>query len=392
MSKQLLHYDIDPIDKEGALFNIIFGKRSNGKSYQVKHKKAVEKYINGGKSYYTSYEDKTKIIEELIEKGSRFMLIRRLQEEIKPSLIEQYFNDVDVKKITNNKYNCIKMRTGQLYLANFKFNDNKNKAEYLLGEKIGYVVALSTEQNYAGGSYLDVHDIIMEEFMARQPYLYNEPDKLINLWSTVDRDRGTTRLWLVGNTISRICPYLTEWGLQPIISNMKKGDIKTVWLPTGKKDKKGNEIEVKLAIEYCIDNGGASLAIGKHKKMLNEGDWQSDPQPHLPKSKNCYTILYRIAFQYQSYKFIGEYLRDDEENNTVWFIYPYNKELKKDIIVISDVVKPSLYWQRNIYDISIKNDKLRRLLSDTFRENRIFYANDLVGTDFKQVIDFEIRR
>ena len=42
--------------------------------------------------------------------------------------------------------------------------------------------------------------------------------------------------------------------------------------------------------------------------------------------------------------------------------------------------------------MSINNDKLRRFMYDTFRENNIFYANDLVGTDFKQVIDFEIKR
>ena len=28
----------------------------------------------------------------------------------------------------------------------------------------------------------------------------------------------------------------------------------------------------------------------------------------------------------------------------------------------------------------------------TFRENKIFYATDLVGTDFKQCIDFSIRK
>ena len=63
---------------------MIYGERSNGKSYQVKHKKAVEKYLKTGK---------------------RFILMRRLREEITSEKIEQYFQDVDVAKLTEGKYN-----------------------------------------------------------------------------------------------------------------------------------------------------------------------------------------------------------------------------------------------------------------------------------------------
>ena len=33
-----------------------------------------------------------------------------------------------------------------------------------------------------------------------------------------------------------------------------------------------------------------------------------------------------------------------------------------------------------------------RDLFKTFKESNIFYSSDLCGTDFKQVIDFEIRK
>ena len=92
-------------------------------------------------------------------------------------------------------------------------------------------MSLNAEQHYAGASYLDVDDIIYEEFFARTPYLPGEPDKLVNLWSTVDRKRFTTKIWCVGNTISRVCPYIPEWGLHKIISNMKQGDIRTTKIP-----------------------------------------------------------------------------------------------------------------------------------------------------------------
>ena len=248
-------------------------------------------------------------------------------------------------------------------------------------------MALSTEQNYAGASYLDVDDIIFEEFMSRTAYLPNECNKLMNLYATVDRKRLTTRLWLVGNTISRVCPYIYEWDLHNLISKQKQGNIDVKEIP----DTIPENPPIKIAIEYCESTGQSSGTIGSNAKMINTGAWETKPQPHLPKSYNDYNSLYRFGFQYQNFRFISELLDDKKTHDIVWFITPYNKDFADNMLVISDVIKPSELWQRDVYNISIKNDKLRELLS-TFKENKIFYANDLTGTDFKQVIDFVIRR
>ena len=65
MGKQVVHYNIDKIDKTGANINIIMGERSNGKSYQIKHKKGINKWWDGGVDYHASYKDKNKVIEEI---------------------------------------------------------------------------------------------------------------------------------------------------------------------------------------------------------------------------------------------------------------------------------------------------------------------------------------
>ena len=214
---------MDKIDKIGARFNLIYGERSNGKSYQVKHKKAVEKYIKTGK---------------------RFILMRRLREEITTEKIEQYFQDVDVAKLTNGKYNCITLYRKSLYFSVYDNETGKTKRF----EKIGYVVALSTEQNYAGASYLDVEDIIFEEFMSRTTYLPNESNKLMNFYATVDRKRLTTRLWLVGNSISRVCPYINDWGLHKLISSQKQGKIVVKEIP----EVVDGNTKIKITIKYCM--------------------------------------------------------------------------------------------------------------------------------------------
>lgn len=50
-NKKNIRYNLDEIDKLNARFNLIYGERSNGKSYQVKHKKAVLKYVKTGKRF-----------------------------------------------------------------------------------------------------------------------------------------------------------------------------------------------------------------------------------------------------------------------------------------------------------------------------------------------------
>lgn len=382
-----IHYNIDKIDERGALFNLIWGERSNGKSYQVKHKKGILKYLQETTSYHADYKNKENIIKDCIKKGSRFMLVRRLVEEIKPANIEPYFADVDIYTLTDGEYNCITLYKNKLWLSNFDSETGKTKRY----DYIGYVIALSVEQNYAGGSFLDVTDIIFEEFMSRSIYLKDEPNKLMNLYSTVDRKRGTTRLWMVGNSITKVCPYLIDWGLDKIIREQQQGEIKEKWIPTGDVDEDGIPIEIKIAIEYCKSTGKSSFVIGSHKDMLNKGTWQTDPQPHLPKSIKEYKRVYQIGFFYKNFKFLGDLLIDPKTKELVWFVYPYNKEFKDKTIVFSDVIKPSVYWQRDIYLPSIKNKKIVNILQ-SFKENKIFYSSDLCGTDFKQVIDFVIKK
>lgn len=201
-------------------------------------------------------------------------------------------------------------------------------------------------------------------------------------YSTIDRKRGTTKVYCVGNSISKVCPYIREWGLDKIFHDIKQGEIKT-------KVIHNEDTEVKIAIEFCRASGGKSVSIGNASSMIDKGTWQTFPQPKLPKSYNEYEILYRFGLCFKGFKFLAEMLSDG--SNICWFVYPYSKEFDYDIIVISDEVKIDSNWFTNIYNISTKNIKLQNILN-TFTEDKIFYSSDLCGTDFKQVINFSIRR
>lgn len=360
MSIKQIRYNIDNIDKENANYNIIYGEKSNGKSYQVKHKKAVKKYL---------------------ETGKRFILLRRWAEDMTGAWIEQYFADVDVETLTNNKYQKIIKYRNELFFASIT-EDFKVKR----GEKIGYGIPLSLEQRFSSASFLDVEDIIYEEFMSRGSYLPNEPDKLMTFYSTVDRKRGTTKLWLVGNTVSKICPYIESWGLTNILKTQKQGEIKTLTI-------QNKENDIKIAVEYCKSSGGKTMSIGTVSSMIDFGGWQVDVQPHLPKSYKKYSVCFRCGFQFKGFKFLGEYLLDKEDSSKtpIWFIKPFQGNFKENIIVVSDEIKVSPYWVRDINNIPFKNEKILQIFKK-FNESNIFYSDDNCGTDFKQAIDFNIKK
>ncbi len=134
MGIEQIHYNMDEIDKKNAVYNLIYGEKSNGKSYQVKHKKAVEKYFKTGR---------------------RFILMRRWGDDLSKGW--------DIEKITDGKYTIIIPYRHELYAG---FIDKSMRE--IRGEKIGYAIALSLEQRFSGSSFLDVDDIIFEEFMSRR--------------------------------------------------------------------------------------------------------------------------------------------------------------------------------------------------------------------------------
>mgnify|MGYP007104093076 CR=1 FL=1 len=105
MSRKIVHYSIDEIDSKGANVNLIWGERSNGKSYQVKHKKGVIPFLKDTYRYYDRYYDKGNIVKEAQGSGKRFILMRRFKEEINAAWIESYFSDVDVESLTDGEYN-----------------------------------------------------------------------------------------------------------------------------------------------------------------------------------------------------------------------------------------------------------------------------------------------
>lgn len=118
------------------------------------------------------------------------------------------------------------------------------------------------------------------------------------LYSTIDRKRGTTKLYMCGNSISRVCPYFSAWGLDIIFKSIKQGEIKL------KEIKNSDSDIIKLAIELCQTSGGKNMIIGNAKNTIDKGAWQTFPQPKLPFSYSLYDCKFRMGFLFKTFKFI----------------------------------------------------------------------------------------
>ena len=70
--------------------------------------------------------------------------------------------------------------------------------------------------------------------------------------------------------------------------------------------------------------------------------------------------------------YLKRYVEDEyvveETKDVIWFIYPFSREFKKNIIVFSDIIKTSPYWQKDIYNPLIKNKTIVDLLKNNKSE------------------------
>ena len=354
-NKKKVYYSLKIILGFKALIMLIFGKKSNGKSYQIKHF----------------------VLENYLKDETRFIYLRRFKDEITQGRVERYFNDVDVMKLTEGRYNCIVAFRRKIYFGVY----DQETCKVQKCEHIGYYMSLSQEQNESSGSFLDVGNIVFEEFMSRTNYLPGEAKKLMYLYSTVDRNRKTTKLFLIGNTITRACPYLISWGLLETIKHIKQGEIRTMKINDGE----GNDYN--LAIEFCKgDAGGSALMLGDAAENISSGEWYSEPQPKLPGSYNDYEILFRFVIIRQGFRYLCELLTDRQA--LFWFIRPKKGDIKPKTIVVSDKPNINRMYFLTINDVIMNlgkvNGQIGRIFS-TFSESNIFFCDDLTGTEFKQL-------
>lgn len=342
------YYDLSNLLGCGCFWMILYGMRSNGKSYAVK-KHALEQAA----------------------KGIKFVYLRRWSEDIKAKEVDTYFDDMDVEQITDRKYNGVTAYQGFFYFTYFE--DDKEKR----GDLIGRYCSLNQAERYKSQVFKDYGIVIYEEFLTNKIYLGSndnpEPKQLMQFVSTVARDKNIY-VFLIGNTISRVCPYFSEWGLKGIMQQ-QPGTIDIYHL-------RGENGVVDIAVENCeVVETKSKMFFGNTAKQITSGEWEVNDCPKLLKPYAFYNMVYEIDIQYGEFKYIMQLLADGETGGVFVYIYP-NTSRRKIRRVITNIfnVDPMITNGLN------PRIKAECLISECFRTGKVCYSDNLTGTDFKQIL------
>lgn len=332
-------------------FLLLLGERSNGKSYSSKNLILRQCYIH----------------------DEEFIYLRRYDLDTKDSLCVSYFNDCPVEDMTNGEYSCIDVWRKGIYFSNV---DENGKVVH--GKKIGYCHALSSAEHYKSLSFPKVQYIIYEEVVSQDGrYLFNEPSKLQQYVSTVFRHRKG-KVILIGNTISRICPYYREWNLK--VAKQKLGTKEDYVF----HNDNGDDTRLRVYLTDSL-NFNSGMFFGLPSKNITKGAYDVVVCPHLPKNIHKYNTVYQMVIEYNEFKFLASFLQDKEENLYLWYIEPKTTEIKPDTRVISNQFNPSPLW----------TDKLSKTINESearifqfFTPGSICYSDNLTGTEFQTIITY----
>lgn len=345
------YYSIANILSQRCEYNILLGERSNGKSYSVKEHVLLNAY----------------------KSNSQFGYIRRWREEIKAVKIEKYFADMPISEYTNGEYDGVMVYRSEIYFS-ITIDGKKIK-----GKKIGDIFCLTGVTHYKSEAFPDIEDLILEEFITDKGYLPHEVDSLQDLVSTIAR-RRKIRVWLIGNTISRICPYFAEWQLKNI-KNQKQGTIEIYLQKTSQIDDEGNPVIIKVGVEYCSNTGNNSkMFFGIKSKMVTSGTWQCEEVEHLQGNISDYLLLYKLLYEYNDFSFVINLLKFRTNNQIFLYVYPYtgNKDIKRKVTNKFSYDKYTTQFLSNL----TKFDKYVIML---LSQSKIVYSDNLTGTEFQQI-------
>lgn len=349
-NKKKNYVSVDKIKKIPGDYLLLLGERANGKSYAVK----------------------SWVLSECYKRNTcEFVYLRRFDLDVKDSVAVNYFADMPVYEITNGEYSCVDVYRKSIYFANVDEETGKT----VRGRKIGYCHALSGAEHYKSLAFPKVDFIVMEEFISVDGhYLFNEPDKLQHYISSIYRHKRA-KVILIGNLISRICPYYREWGLQTGLKTQKHGEIKTY--------KIGDTV---IAV-YLTDslNYNSGMFFGHIAKNITKGDYETQILPHLPKPKFRYNVLYQFVLEYNEFKFLCELLQDNEKaNQIVWYVQPKTTEIQPKTRVISNIYNIDPWFSMTFKDLTPNEKACMEMI---FNE-QVCYSDNLTGTEFLNILKY----
>lgn len=347
------YYNPKNIISKNAVYNVIFGERSNGKTY------SILKY--GLEQYFAT--------------GGQIAIVRRWKEDVIGRRASEIFSAInandEVFKLSNGKYKAVTYFAGKFYLCNY--DDNGKTVYNLETDCLGHCFALSENEHNKSISYPHITTIMFDEFLTKHIYLQDEFVAFMNTVSTIVRQRTNVKIFMLGNTVNKYCPYFEEMGLTHV-KEMQQGTIDIYTY--------GNS-DLKVAVEYCSSlesqkKNNFYFAFNNPKlNMITNGAWELDIYPHLPEKYNPKQIefIYFIIFSGQVFQCE---IVTDKRGEMFTYIHDKTTPIKDEE---TDLIYTLEYNHHLNYSRNIMKpiSKLQERIAWFFKTDRVFYQNNSVG-------------
>lgn len=349
---KLKFYSLKNIIKRNAQYNIIFGERSNGKTYSVLEY-SVKKYI---------------------ENNEQLAVVRRYQEDFRGKRGQVLFDGIVhngiIEKLTLGKWTGVYYYASKWYLSKY---DEKLKKNIHDDTPFAYAFAISSMEHDKSTNYPNITTILFDEFLSRQGYLADEFILFMNVLSTIIRYRNNVKIFMLGNTVNKYCPYFEEMGLRHI-GEMKKGNIDVYSYGNSK---------LKVAVEYAdsiADEKPSDIYFAFDNPKLNmitAGDWELAIYPHLPYKYTPAQIIFTFFIEFTENIVQCEIINNDSDI----FIYCHRKttpfkDKTKDLI-FSITPSPAPNIRKRIFQKT--NIKLLNNIIYLFNSEKVFYQSNEIG-------------
>lgn len=348
------YYDLNPILKLDADYNIIFGERSNGKTY------AVLKYM----------------IEQYVNHNVQGALIRRWRDDFigkrGASMFDALVANNEISKITKGEYTDVYYFSGRWYLCRYE-EDNRVSDD----KPFCYGFALTSMEHDKSSSYPLIGTILFDEFLTRSGFLPDEFVLFMNVLSTIIRQKTDVngqkiRIFMCGNTVNMYCPYFAEMGLKHI-KDMEIGKIDVY---------NYGESQLKVAVEYVkpTKNGKPSdkfFAFNNPKlKMISSGAWEIGIYPHCPTKIKPKEIVFTYYIVFDTDVLECNVVRTD--NMYFTFVHKKTSELEErehDLIYTTQFdARPN--FRRKI---TKPRSDLERKIAEFYVNDKVFYDSNETG-------------
>ena len=343
-------YSLKNILARDAQYNVIFGERSNGKTY------AVLKYG----------------VERFAESGEQLAIVRRWQDDFTGkrggTMFDALVSNGEISKATKGEWTGVYYYGSKWFFCRYDEDGKRINNE----KPFAYGFAISTMEHDKSTAYPEITTICFDEFLTRTAYLPDEFVLFMNVCSTIIRHRTNVKIFMLGNTVNRYCPYFKEMGLTHV-KDMQPGSIDVY---------RYGDSELKVAVEYTLPNKDGKesdfyFAFDNPKlSMITGGEWEIDIYPHCPVKYTPAEVVYTYFIEFSGDLLQCEIICHDDLYFT--FIHRKTTELKhpETDLIYSTEYNPRPNYRRNI---TRPMSTLEKKIVEHFKKDKIFYSDNEVG-------------